>query len=585
MDFSTTVTVDDSSGVITDDVQSMVASDVNQEITIKLFIRRPESVSDYADQILNGTAGPLSREEFSKRFSSSDEDIALVCEFAEHYNFNVDKSHADSATITLTGTIGSFNNAFNTTLNEITNTEKTYRSHSGQLSIPAELKGIILHISGQDNYYEGALRPMLTGYNLDQNGSMIDTGNLPAAALPGSVGLTPVQVAQAYNFPNSDGYGQTVAILQFGGGYTQDNFISSFTNQGYTIPDISDVYVQNATNNPDDIGSSAEVMLDSFVVGVVAPKAKQVIYFGPNNNAFLADVFNAALYDTVNAPSVISVSWGYIEDGWLLFYSGYIAGINDVLASAAVLGITITNSSGDYGSIPYDYGAAYANTVSMIASSPYVLGCGGTSLLLHANNVTKTEVVWNHDGSGTGGGKSKLWGTPTYQQGRRIRNWTTVTGALQTLNTAGVSSTTSSANNINVRGVPDVAGNADGSTGYTFYYGRNNSGIQAGGTSAVSPLWAGLIARLNQLSGKRMGFMNPMLYINTHVFRDITSGNNVVLYGVGYGANTGWDACTGLGTPKGNALYQLVRTGYVYPKSNYGFRTRTSSSYPRITRR
>ena len=583
MDFSTTVTVDDSSGVITDDVQSMVASDVNQEITVKLFIRRPESVSDYADQILNGTAGPLSREEFSKRFSSSDEDIALVCEFAEHYNFTVDKSHADSATITLTGTIGSFNNAFSTTLNEITNSKKTYRSHSGQLSIPAELKDIILHISGHDNYFEGALRPMFNGLPLDENGNILDEMR-PAAAIAGSVGLTPVQVAQAYNFPNSDGYGQTVAILQFGGGYTQDNLTSSFTNQGFTIPDISNVYVQGATNNPAD-GASAEVMLDSFVVGVVAPKAKQVIYFGPNNNAFLADVFNAALYDVVNTPSVISVSWGYIEDGWLLFYSGYIAGINDVLASAAVLGITITNSSGDYGSIPFDYGSAYANTVSMIASSPYVLGCGGTSLLLYANNVTKTEVVWNHDGGGTGGGKSKLWGTPTYQQGRRIRNWTTVTGALQTLNTAGVSSTTSSANNINVRGVPDVAGNADSSTGYTFYYGSTNSGIQAGGTSAVSPLWAGLIARLNQLSGKRMGFMNPMLYINTHVFRDITSGNNVVLYGVGYGANTGWDACTGLGTPKGNALYQLVRTGYVYPKSNYGFRTRTSSSYPRITRR
>jgi kumamolisin len=585
MNFSTTVIIDNSSGVITEDVQSTIASDVNQQITIKLLIRRPESVSDYADQILNGTASPLSRDEFSKRFSSSDEDIALVCEFAEHYNFTVDKSHADSATITLIGTIGSFNNAFGVTLNEITNSKKTYRSHSGELSIPAELKDIIIHVSGHDNYLEGALQPMLTGYHLDQNGN-IPAEMRPAAAIAGSVPLTPTQVATAYNFPKSDGYGQTVAILQFGGGYTQNNLISTFTDQGFTIPDITVVELLGATNSPDTGPGSAETMLDTFVVGVVAPRAKQVIYFAPNNNAFLSDVFNAALYDTDNAPSVISVSWGYIEDGWLIFYPGYIAGINDTLASAAVLGVTITNSSGDYGSIPFDYGVAYANTVSMIASSPYVLGCGGTSLLLHANNVTKTEVVWNHDGTGSGGGKSKLWGTPTYQQGRRIRNWRiNVTGILQTLNAAGISSTTSSANNINVRGVPDVAGNADGSTGYTFFYGIDNSGIQAGGTSAVSPLWAGLVARLNQLSGKRMGFMNPMLYINTHIFRDITSGNNVVLYGVGYGANTGWDACTGLGTPRGNALYQLVRTGYVYPKSNYGFRTRTSSSYPRITRR
>ena len=584
MNFSTTVTIENSSGVVTDDVQSTVASDVNQQIQINFFIRRQESVTDYADQILNGTAGPISRDEFSKRFASSEEDVALVCEFAEHYNFTVDKSHLDSATITLTGTIGSFNNAFGVTLNEMTNSKKTYRSHSGELNIPVELKDIILHVSGHDNYLEGAIRPMLTGYHLDENGN-IPAENLPSAAIAGSVSLTPTQVANAYNFPTSDGYGQTVAIVQFGGGYTQNNLTSSFTNQGFTIPDISDVYVNGGSNNPADAGSSAEVMLDTFVVGVVAPKAKQVIYFVPNNGVYWPDVLNAAIYDVVNAPSVISVSWGYIEDGWLLFYLGYIQPVTDALAAAAVLGITVTNSSGDYGSIPADYGAAYANTVSMIASNPYCLGCGGTSLLLHANNVTKTEVVWNHDGSGTGGGKSKLFGTPTYQQGRRIRNWTSVTGALQTLNTAGVSSTTSSANNINVRGVPDVAGNADGSTGYTFYYADTNSGIQAGGTSAVSPLWAGLVARLNQLTGKRMGFMNPMLYINTHVFRDITSGNNVVLYGVGYGANTGWDACTGLGTPKGNALYQLVRTGYVYPKSNYGFRTRTSSSYPRITRR
>jgi kumamolisin len=101
------------------------------------------------------------------------------------------------------------------------------------------------------------------------------------------------------------------------------------------------------------------------------------------------------------------------------------------------------------------------------------------------------------------------------------------------------------------RGVPDVAGNADPQTGYDIRVDGTNSVI--GGTSAVAPLWAALLARLNQLSGKSAGLINPKVYSTPNALRDITSGNNG-----DFAAAAGWDACTGLGSPNGAALRSVI---------------------------
>ena len=101
------------------------------------------------------------------------------------------------------------------------------------------------------------------------------------------------------------------------------------------------------------------------------------------------------------------------------------------------------------------------------------------------------------------------------------------------------------------RGVPDVAGNADPESGYNILVdGQSTAG---GGTSAVAPLWAGLVARLNQKLGRSVGFLNPILYQNPGAFNDIVSGSNI-----DYKAGPGWDACTGLGSPKGTAILQAL---------------------------
>jgi kumamolisin len=100
------------------------------------------------------------------------------------------------------------------------------------------------------------------------------------------------------------------------------------------------------------------------------------------------------------------------------------------------------------------------------------------------------------------------------------------------------------------RGVPDVAGDADPDSGYSVYVDGAASVI--GGTSAVAPLWAGLIARINQHLTTPVGFVNPTLYANPSAFHDVVKGNNGA-----YEAATGWDACTGLGTPDGTNVLAL----------------------------
>jgi kumamolisin len=109
--------------------------------------------------------------------------------------------------------------------------------------------------------------------------------------------------------------------------------------------------------------------------------------------------------------------------------------------------------------------------------------------------------------------------------------------------------------------VPDVAGDADPDTGYNIRVDGENAVF--GGTSAVAPLWAGLVARINQQMGKPIGFLNPLIYVQAveaSGFHDVTKGNNGA-----FSAAKGWDACTGLGSPDGAQLLAAL-TGKPSPQ-------------------
>ena len=196
--------------------------------------------------------------------------------------------------------------------------------------------------------------------------------------------------------------------------------------------------------------------------------------------------------------------------------------------------------------------------VDFPASSPYVLACGGTTLHLSSTGLTG-ETVWNNGGlasvlgagGASGGGISERNAVPSWQQ--------------------GIVPASANPGHARGRGVPDVAGNSDETTGYVIQAdGQSMPGV--GGTSAVSPLWAGLIARINQHLGKPVGFINPLLYSQfgkTAAFHDVTSGNNDPTGGQlgGYNAGRGWDACTGWGSPDGTRLLNALDPSHPIPVS------------------
>jgi len=290
---------------------------------------------------------------------------------------------------------------------------------------------------------------------------------------------------------------------------------------------VTDVTLDGGSNDPTNPNSAdAEVLLDIEVAGSVAPGASIVVYFTTNTDQGFQDAISTAIHDTTNNPSVISISWGGPESTWS---QTAINSMDSTCQSAAALGITITVASGDNGSTDGETG----NNVDFPASSPNVLGCGGTALTA-SNGQRLSEVVWNDQASGggaSGGGVSAVFSLPS---------WQTHAGVPASGSTGG-------------RGVPDVAGDASPGTGYQILVDGEQEIV--GGTSAVAPLWAGLTAVLNQQLGAQVGFLNPRLYpLGEAPFFDITSGNNGA-----FSAGAGWDPCTGLGSPNGVLLLDALR--------------------------
>lgn len=488
----------------------------------------------------------MTHAEHAERHGADPADIAKVEAFARENGLRVTSSNASQRTVTLLGTAEAYGKAFGVELKMYKAGDVAYRGREGDILIPENLQGIVTSVTGLDN------RPFAKPHYRIRRGTARAAGvpgaaTAHAAAAPLPAGFTPLQLASLYNFPkNLDGTGQTIAILELGGGFHPQEVTSYFTNLGIANPPsvTAATFPNGGTNNPgtnalDPNNPDVEVMLDIEVCGAVAPGAKIVVYFGPDasDQSFLG-VMNAILGDTVNKPSIVSISWGGPEDGATAQFRNE---FDQLLQSAAHLGITVCVAAGDNGSAdlaaddPNWDGKAH---VDFPASSPFALACGGTQLAASSGTIS-SEVVW-HDGAndGTGGGVSRMFPLPSYQK------------------TAGVPPAADPAGPV-MRGVPDVSGDAAPATGYRIVcdgtsFPDPTQGIPpVGGTSAVAPLWAGLIARINQGLNKPAGFLHPLLYTApaNATFRDVTQGDNG-----DYKAGAGWDACTGLGSPNGQNL-------------------------------
>ena len=357
----------------------------------------------------------------------------------------------------------------------------------------------------------------------------------------------PNQVASIYQFPaGTTGAGQTIAVIELGGGYSDSDLDTYFSGLGIDVPSVTAASVDGGSNAPgsDPNGADVEVALDVDVIGAAAPGAAQVVYFAPNSDSGFIDAISEAAQATP-APIAISISWGQSEDSWTA--QGRSA-MDSAMADAAALGITVCVASGDNGSgDAVDDGQPH---VDFPASSPHALACGGTKLLADpTTGVISSEVVWNetaaNEGAG-GGGVSDEFALPSWQADAGVPA------------RAGSDSGSGAGSGAGGRGVPDVAGNADPATGYQIYSGGKAQVV--GGTSAVAPLWSALISRLAEASGQRFGLIQTLLYAGVTPgtampgFHDITSGNNGA-----YAAGPGWDACSGLGSPDGTALLSRLQ--------------------------
>jgi kumamolisin len=455
----------------------------------------------------------LTRTEYRQKHGADPDAIRVIKAFAKEFSLTVDKDtpKPEQRNIKLTGTIAAMQKAFGVTLIQKVLDGTTYRVREGGIHLPPEVADVVDAVLGLDN------RPQASPHFRT------------AKAAPAASSYTPVQVGELYQFPQGvSAKGQTIGILELGGGYRTADITAYFKGLGITAPKVTAVSVDKGKNSPGDAnGADGEVMLDIEVAAAVAPGVNIVVYFAPNTDQGFIDAISTAVHDTTNKPSVISISWGGPESSWT---AQAMSSLDAACQSAAALGITITVAAGDNGSSD----GATGNNVDFPASSPHVLACGGTKLEGSGSTIA-SEVVWNEQASGdgaTGGGVSTVFALPTWQANSNVPAPAGSTGG---------------------RGVPDVSGDADPTTGYQIRVDGQN--IVVGGTSAVAPLWAGLIALNNQQNGKNAGFIQPQIYAAkaSSAFHDIVSGNNGA-----FSAGPGWDACTGLGSPIGSKIISVL---------------------------
>lgn len=479
-------------------------------IEITLILRRRSSAPDPVS-----IAKHFSHSELADLHGAYAEDVAAVEAFALEQGFMVTGLNSAARTMKLSGPFEAMAAAFGADVELRGVGGKVVRTRAGQLSVPESLDGRLTAVLGFDQ------RPAAKTYHQFK------------AADSRPVAYTPIQVAQAYNFPTNTGKHQTIGLIELGGGFNNSDLKKYWKQLKVNNVAVTAVSVDGGQNSPvgDPDSADGEVVLDIEVAGGVAPGARIAVYFGNNTDQGFLDAINTAIHDKERKPSVISISWGSGENEWT---QQALEAFNAAFHDAALLGISVCAAAGDSGSS--DGESDGKDHVDFPASSPWVLACGGTRLEIEDGKI-KSETVWNDgtNGGATGGGVSVYFAQPSYQTGIHMP-------AVNGSPTSG-------------RGVPDVAGVADPDTGFLILVDGEEGAV--GGTSAVAPLWAGLIALWNEQLGRNVGFFHPTLYgtVAQHkTLNDVTCGTNG-----DYSACVGWDCCTGFGSPNGQAILGVLK--------------------------
>jgi kumamolisin len=504
-------------------------------IDVSIKIRRKKKLPDLKTR----PAVIMTRRVLATGYGASARDIAKVVKVFG--SFSLKKLTADAATRTveLRGTAANLEDAFHTRLFNYEHKDGSYRGRVGALHVPPAVKNIVEAVFGLDNRRVARRRRQATrAVGRLSKKSVLDAW------------YSPSQLAKHYNFPDGNGSTQTLGLLEFGGGYFPSDLKKFCKLVGVAAPKIMPISVDGTSTSKRD-GDEAEVMLDVEVMAGICPRATIVIYFAEWTERGWISALDAMLQDEKNDPSVVSISWGNAENTEI-WTNQAIAQINEALKQAAYLGVTVCVAAGDDGSSDaVRDGLAH---VDFPSSSPYALSIGGTTI--PAKNKAEPDIVWKegnglraHGGGSTGGGVSAVFPRPNWQ---RVIN-------IKSVNPGAIVG----------RCVPDVAANADW-TKSPYLLVVDGKPQPNGGTSAASPLWAALIARINAKRplGKRIGYFTPVLYQRrTGRSRkstgavgciDVQSGNNATDHVGGYVAVRGYDAASGWGTPDGKKLLAVL---------------------------
>jgi kumamolisin len=497
-------------------------------LTLTLHLRSrasADALERALDDVHAGRRAALTRPEFAAEFGASRADIAAVRSFARAGRFRVSGVSVARRILHLTGPADALVAAFGVRRVRYRLGDTAWNSFRGHLYVPAAIAGCVTGVFGFDD------RPEVRRHG---GRAMI------AAAPTAAVSYTAPEVAALYHFPPRDGRGQSVGVIALGGGYRQADLRAYFRALRLPMPAIQAVSVAGGRNAPggDTAAFDGEVTGDVETVGALVPRARIYVYFAPNTARGFFEAVAAAVHDRRHANTVISISWGQAEAHWRL---GTLLAFNRVLLEAAVLGVTVCCSSGDHGSLA----DARDRTphVNFPGSSPHALACGGTTLVGRGARIHH-ERVWHNQTGASGGGVSALFPRPPWQSRSRVP---------------------ATASGHRGRGVPDVAANADPLTGYRIF-GHGHWTVGAG-TSAAAPLWAGLVARINQQRGRPLGLVTPQLYgqfaalVKAGAIVPVTRGDNGL-----FRARKGWSCCTGLGTPRGAQLTRALARRDPHPR-------------------
>lgn len=504
-------------------------------VTFVLPLRNKEDLEKLIDRIYDPTDEEhygkfLTAQEFAERFGPTEEDYETMIDYAKSLGLTVHGTHSNRTLLNVSGPAKSIEGAFNLQLHQYQKPDgHKFYAPDNDPEVPSSIASLIHGIVGLHNH---AVRHTYNrGRDLQQECSLLRFLFGPRYPSGPNGGYSPNDLVTAYNLTgvSAKGSNQIIALFELGGYQASD--IQEYTKYfGLPSPNLKNILVDGGSG----AGIDPEVTLDIELAIALAPQSQIYVYEGPNTDQGILDTYNRIATD--NLAKQVSTSWGLGETS---VSAQYLQAENAIFLQMAAHGQTIYAAAGDSGAYD-DYPANYSLVVDDPASQPYVVGVGGTKLLVNSSTGTyKSESIWN-DGIGHGaggGGISNFWPIPSWQK-----------------NVPTTSSKTK-------RNVPDVALNADTNTGYAIYH--NGQWAIYGGTSCAAPLWAAFTACINQarLANKMpvLGFANPSFYAigmgssYTQNFHDISMGDNLH-----YSAGQGYDNGSGWGSFNGTLLFDSL---------------------------